>query len=191
MFGSVKKVLFLYAHPHNHGSRANRLIAERVRELPNVTFHSLYEEYPEFYIDVAREQKLLLEHQVIVWQHPLYWYSMPPLLKLWIDQVFEFNFAYGPDGQALRGKQLVLSVTAGGSEASFAEEALHGFPFDCFLYPYRQTARLSDMTFEEPLVLFHALGIPEEKLKHHALRVKETLERLSRVPPALRESADA
>ena len=69
--------------------------------------HDLYEAYPDFDIDVRREQELLAAHEVIVLQHPFYWYSAPALLKEWQDLVLEHGWAYGSGGTALRGKALL------------------------------------------------------------------------------------
>ena len=88
------KILVLFAHPYPHMSRVNRAMAEAVRDLPHVTVRDLYEIYPDFYIDVKREQALLTTHDVIVMQHPVYWYSCPSLLKEWMDSVLEYGWAY-------------------------------------------------------------------------------------------------
>lgn len=64
-------------------------------QLSNVTVHDLYAHYPDFFIDIPREQALLREHEVIVFQHPLYTYSCPALLKEWLDRVLSRGFASG------------------------------------------------------------------------------------------------
>ena len=80
-----RKVLILFAHPALEKSRVNRRLIEAVKTLDGVTFHDLYQLYPDLDIDVAREQALLTEHDVVVMQHPLYWYSTPAMLKEWQD----------------------------------------------------------------------------------------------------------
>src|SRR6187455_1899648 len=99
------RVLILFAHPALHRSRVNRVLVEAVRSLEGVTFHDLYEVYPDLLLDVDREQALLREHDVVVWQHPFFWYSAPALVKEWQDLVLELGFAYGEGGTALRGKR--------------------------------------------------------------------------------------
>lgn len=94
----MKRVLVLFAHPAVHKSRINRHLADAVRGLEQVTFHDLYEAYPDFLIDVPREQELLRSHDVIVVQHPFYWYSTPAIFKEWMDLVLEYGFAYGKGG---------------------------------------------------------------------------------------------
>jgi glutathione-regulated potassium-efflux system ancillary protein KefG len=177
----VKKTLLLYCHPNAQASRANRRIVEELRQIPHLTFHPLYEHYPEFYIDVAREKRLLLEHQVVIWQHPLYWYSMPPLMKLWLDQVLEYDFAYGPDGSSLRGKQLMLSLTTGGARGNYRAGELHGAELSSYLTPYEQTARFCGMDWQNPQVLYEALDASDEDLSAYALRLRSLVEDLARV----------
>ena len=61
----------------------------------------LYAAYPDFMIDVKREQQLLLDHDIIVLQHPFYWYSSPAIIKEWLDLVLENGWAYGTGGSNL------------------------------------------------------------------------------------------
>jgi putative NADPH-quinone reductase len=175
----VKKVLVLYAHPNPSRSRANRRIVEALSSLPNLTFQSLYEAYPEFYIDVEKEKKLLLEHDVIVFQQPFYWYGMPPLLKLWVDSVLQYNFAHGPEGRALAGKHFLLSLTTGGSRESYSPEGHHHFPISAFFPAYEQTARLCRMHWHEPLVLHQSRSVTEAALIQHAEKVRDKVLELS------------
>lgn len=55
------------------------------------------------------------------------WYSIPPLLKLWIDKVLSHGWAYGHGGKALHGKHLLWAVTTGGGESHFEIGAHPGF----------------------------------------------------------------
>lgn len=92
------KVLLLYAHPESQDSVANRVLLKPAQQLSNVTVHDLYAHYPDFFIDIPREQELLRQHDVIVFQHPLYTYSCPALLKEWLDRVLSRGFSSGPGG---------------------------------------------------------------------------------------------
>lgn len=111
-------VLIIYAHPYPQHSHANKRMLEQARTLENVEIRSLYQLYPDFNIDVAAEQEALSRADLIVWQHPMQWYSTPPLLKLWIDKVFSHGWAYGHNGKALHGKSLMWAVTTGGGKAT-------------------------------------------------------------------------
>jgi hypothetical protein len=105
MTPATSGVLLTLAHPALERSRANRALAKAAKGLEGVTFHDLYETYPDFAIDIEAEQEKLLAHDVIAVQFPLYWYSTPALMKEWFDLVWLHGFAYGLDGNALAGKR--------------------------------------------------------------------------------------
>jgi glutathione-regulated potassium-efflux system ancillary protein KefG len=146
-------VLILFAHPALEKSRVNRRLAAAVRALPGVTFHDLYEAYPDFDVDVRREQALLTAHQLVVAQHPFYWYSAPALLKQWQDLVLEHGWAYGRDGKALAGKLWLSAVTTGGRESAYGPDGHNRFTIRQLMTPFEQTARLCGMRFLPPFVV--------------------------------------
>src|SRR4051812_20310293 len=111
-----QRILVLFAHPGHRRSRANAALREAAGRVEGITLHDLYESYPDFLIDVDHEQALLRRHDVIVFQHPIYWYSCPAILKEWLDLVLEHGFAYGRAGTALAGKALLSAVTARGTQ---------------------------------------------------------------------------
>jgi len=145
-------VLILFVHPALQKSRVNRQLIGALEGLEGVTVNDLYEAYPDFDIDVAREQELLVAHDVIVFQHPFYWYSGPALLKEWLDLVLEHGWAYGRNGEALRGKKLLTVTTAGGGEAAYQHEGYNRFTMQELLAPFAQTARLCGMDYLPPFV---------------------------------------
>ncbi len=106
-------ICVIHAHPYPSRSRVNRALADALRALPDLDLRSIYALYPDFDIDVAAEQKALAKAQLIVWLHPLYWYSVPALFKHWCDKVLEFGWAYGDGAHALHGKSC-LWVADGG-----------------------------------------------------------------------------
>ena len=173
------QILILYAHPTPHHSRVNRRLAQVAAKVPNVQVHDLYELYPDFHIPVRREQALLQEADLIVFQHPVQWYSMPALLKQWVDSVFTPGWAYGPGGDALRGKDFWLVATLGGSERSYQPEGHNQRPFSAFLPPYQQTAELCGMRWLPPHLLFGAHQVNQQALAAYIDTYKK---RLSRYP---------
>jgi glutathione-regulated potassium-efflux system ancillary protein KefG len=121
------RVLILFAHPAPDKSRVNRHLIEAVRGLDNVTINDLYEEYPTFDINVRREQELLLAHDIIVFQHPFYWYSSPAILKEWEDLVLEYGFAYGAGGTHLQGKLFLTAITTGALPEAYCRMGFNFF----------------------------------------------------------------
>lgn len=151
--GPGNTVLVLFCHPVRHRSRVNDALVGAIADLPCVTVHDLYEAYPEYDIDVAHEQALLLAHDTIVMQHPFYWYSTPALLKEWQDHVLAFGWAYGKGGTALRGKRLLTAVTTGGPGHAYGPDGMHGTTVRQLLAPIAQTARLCGMAYLPPFVV--------------------------------------
>jgi glutathione-regulated potassium-efflux system ancillary protein KefG len=174
----MKRILILFAHPALESSRVNRLLIRGVRDLPGVTFHDLYEEYPDFNIDVSREQSLLVDHDILVLQHPLFWYSTPALLKEWQDLVLEHGWAYGSEGHMLAGKSVLSVLTTGGRESAYQSEGHNRFTIRQFLAPVEQTFRLCGMDYLPPFVVHGTHGITPERVRGHAEDYRRLLEAL-------------
>lgn len=151
--GKSNRILILFAHPALEKSRINRRLIKAVRDLDSVTIHDLYEQYPNFHINVKFEQDLLLAHDLIVFQHPFYWYSCPAILKEWLDLVLEYGFAYGHHGTALQGKKFLSVITTGGSEKAYCRQGHNYFTVRELLAPFEQTARLCGMEYLPPFVI--------------------------------------
>jgi glutathione-regulated potassium-efflux system ancillary protein KefG len=149
----MTRILILFAHPALEKSRVHRRLLEHVPRLPGITVQDLYEHYPDFDVDVAREQELLLAHELILLQHPFYWYSVPALVKQWEDLVLEHGWAYGTAGTALRGKRLTNVLTTGGGAAAYGREGLNRYTVRELLAPIEQTARLCGMEYLPPYLV--------------------------------------
>lgn len=162
------RILILFAHPAFHKSRVNRVLVQAVRSVEGVTVHDLYDAYPDFGIDVAREQELLVAHDVVVFHHPFFWYSTPAILKEWQDLVLQHDWAYGRRGTALRGKILFNVITTGGSEEAYRSEGANRFTVREFLAPIERTASLCGMDFLPPFVAHGAHGMSQEEMSLHA-----------------------
>lgn len=164
----MRKTLVIFAHPRYEISRSQRALAEALPRENWLTFRDLYELYPDFEVDVEEEKRLLLEHDLIIWQHPFYWYSAPPLLKQWIDMVLEFGWAYGPGGNALEGKYLFNALSAGGPRDVYQPEGRNRYRVSEFLRPFEQTVRLCHMEWLPAFVVHGTHRLSNEELKAEA-----------------------
>jgi glutathione-regulated potassium-efflux system ancillary protein KefF len=173
----MAEVVVLVAHPDLQHSRANRqLMRAAAATTPGrVEVRDLYALYPDFLVDVAAEQAALAAAQLVVWQHPLHWYGMPPLMKLWLDEVLAFGWAYGPGGTALRGKDQWLVLSTGGPESSYRSDGYNRYFFDAFLPPYDQTAAVAGMRLLPPLLLHAAHRVDDAAVDAHAAVYAERL----------------
>ncbi len=177
----MASVLVLYAHPAPHKSRINRRLAAAAREVEGVTFRDLYELYPDFLIDVEEEQRLLAEHDVIVLQHPFYWYSAPALVKEYLDLVLTYGWAYGEGGTALKGKIMLQAISAGGPEEVYGPQGRNRFTIRQLLAPFDQTAHLCGMRYLAPHVIHGANQLAD------AAGIQPHVQRFTRLLTALRD----
>jgi glutathione-regulated potassium-efflux system ancillary protein KefG len=149
----MSKILVLFAHPMLEKSRVQKALLDAARSVPSASVRDLYEEYPDYDIDVHQEQALLSAHDIIVLQHPFYWYSCPPLMKQWIDLVLEHGWAYGRHGKALVGKKMLNAISAGGGSDAYRPSGLSRHAIREFLLPFEQTALLCNMEYLPPFVV--------------------------------------
>ncbi len=173
-----RAALVLFAHPALERSRVNIRLAHAVRDLEGVTFHDLYEAYPEFDIDVLREQRLLDAHATIVLQHPFFWYSTPALVKQWEDLVLEHGWAYGSDGTALVGKRLLNVITTGGGEQAYDPDGPRGTTMPDLLSPLKRSFELCGMDYLPPFIVHGTHGMVPETVDQHAADYRRVIEGL-------------
>lgn len=171
-------VLVVLAHPYLDRSRANRALLDQVERQSGVRVRDLYQLYPTFSIDVAAEQRALVEAKVIVFQHPMYWYSVPGLLKHWFDKVLARGFAYGDGEGALKGKKCLFAITTGGDDKAFSADGIHGQELDAFLPVLRQTSVFCGMEFLPPMIVSGAHRISDTLLQQEAERYGQRISEL-------------
>ena len=179
----MNRILILFAHPALEKSRIHCRLAKSAKSTEGVHFHDLYELYPDFNIDVDREQKLLIEHDIIILQHPVYWYSSPAILKEWQDLVLEHGFAYGKGGTALRNKVLLQAVSAGGSKQTYCKAGKHHYTLRQLLRPFEQMAQLCGMKYLPPFAVHGTHDIRESDIDRHAGQYRQLIQRLERQVP--------
>jgi len=165
--GQRPRIYLIAAHPHWRYSRVNRRLLAAAREVAEIDVNDLYASYPDYEIDAEAESARLAQADLLVLVHPIQWYSMPPLQKLWFDVVLRYGWAYGAGGDALRGKDMWLVASTGGPEDSYHPQGYNRYFFDAFLPPYEQTAALCGMRFLPPLILYGARGAEASVLTEH------------------------
>ncbi len=164
----MRKILILFAHPRLEGSRVNIRLLEKIPEQENITFHDLYEAYPDFNVDIEFEKSLLEKNEIIIWHHPFYWYSSPPLLKQWIDMVLEYGWAYGTGGTALKDKIIFNAMTMGGNADAYCPQGYNCYTISDFMHPFEQTARLCLMEYLPPFAVMGTHRMTETQIERSA-----------------------
>lgn len=161
------KILVLHAHPRPSASLVNRAMLAAITGLEGVTLHDLYAAYPDYAIDVQAEQALLLQHDLFVLQHPLYWYSSPAIIKEWLDLVLENEWAYGPGGTKLAGKALMTATTTGAAAGAYRPQGSARFTLEDLLTPFNQTAFFCGMAWLKPFVIEGGRRMAQADLSAH------------------------
>ena len=175
----MSNVLIHFAHPALEKSRTNRVLIDAVRDLPSVTVNDLYEQYPDFDIDIDREQDLLLRHDYILLHHPMYWYSAPAIIKQWEDLTLEHGWAYGKEGNALVGKKMMNVFTSGGPQEAYTETGFHQFTVRQFLTPFERTATLCKMIYLPPFAVHGTHRMTDEEVLAAAQQYRTLVQRLT------------
>lgn len=157
------KTLVLIAHPSMGISRVNAAWARAFAACPDVTVRDLAAEYPEMDIDVIAEQQLLLDHDRIVFQFPLYWYSSPAILKQWQDLVLLPGFAYA-GAHRLAGKEMMVITSIGATEEDYRAGGHNRFSVDELLRPFEQTASYCHCTYRTPWCLYRSIAIDDAEI---------------------------
>jgi glutathione-regulated potassium-efflux system ancillary protein KefG len=160
------RILWNLFHPNIKESRGNRIIFDAIKDIKSITKNNLYQKYPNGVIDSKHEQELLTSHDLIVFQHPFYWYSSPALMKEWQDKVLEAGFAYPPKlGKALHGKHWLSVITTGGPDWSYRSGGYNNFTMSELLRPFQQTAYLCGMKWVSPFIIHGVLPTDYEEIK--------------------------
>lgn len=137
------KTLIIVTHPTLESSMINKRWIEALNKYPDkYSVHLLYTVYPDERINVTEEQRLIEAYDTIVFQFPVYWFSCPPLLKKWMDEVLTHGWAYGSkSGYKLSGKKIALAMSAGIDEYEFSRS-------EKYKYTLEELTRPLELTFE-------------------------------------------
>ena len=175
----MSSILMIVAHPNIESSIGNKTIVEHFKSLhPEAEIDELYKLYPDFKIDVKKEQEKLLKADFIILQFPYYWYNAPALLRKWFEDVLEHGFAYGSKGKSLQGKKLIVSFTTGSPVETYKEGGMQNFTLEDLTKGFHQLANLCSMNWAGFVatgnLVFFLRDKPEElakmkdRLKQHA-----------------------
>lgn len=150
------KTLVIVVHPHIEKSLINkRWIEELNKYSEKYTVHQLYQAYPDEKIDILKEQELVESYDKIVFQFPFYWFSSPPLLKKWFDDVLLYGWAYGSkSGYKVGGKKISLAITAGIDEEGYSSSGKYKYTMKELTTPFELTFDYVKADYKEPFVFY-------------------------------------
>jgi glutathione-regulated potassium-efflux system ancillary protein KefG len=165
----MNKILINFSHPAKSRSKINKALRGAVENLEGITVNDLYSTYPDFLIDVKREQELCESHDIIIFQQPFYWFSTPAIVKEWLDLVLGHGWAYGSKGNALKGKTFLFALTAGGDDSTYQKDGSNLFTIKELISPFQAMANLCEMKWLPPFVVLGIhRGLPLADISVHA-----------------------
>lgn len=175
----MKNILVLIFHPRLEASRVNKFLLEIMKSEPHLKVKDMYELYPDFNIDIRKEQEDLLKADLIIMQHPFFWYAAPPLVKQWIDLVLEFGWAYGKGGDQLKGKKILHIISSRGGFEAYSREGKNLYTYNELLRPFELTYKLCRMEKLPPYIIPLANKIQMSELENHGHQIRKILEKFS------------
>lgn len=168
------RTLIIVSHPTLSDSHAQQFLRESLPD-EGVRWHHLEHDYPDGQIDKDREQALLADYDRIIFQFPLYWYSSPPLLKQWQDEVLTDGFAYGKHGSQLKGKEFGLVMTTGVNEREYQAGGREGFTISELTRPFQAIARKCEMVYLPSLLIARFDYLSDADRKELLIRYRQYL----------------
>ncbi|GAB2728955.1 NAD(P)H-dependent oxidoreductase [Nocardia thraciensis] len=141
--------------------------------------------------DIRAEQEKLLWADAVLLHFPLWWFSMPAILKGWVDRVFTCGFAYGAGGTAiprygagvLSGKRAMLVVSIGGREPSYSDRGINGH-IDDLLYPINHgILYYPGMDVLPPFPVYGTLRVDDERFEETADALRQRLSEIDKTEP--------
>jgi glutathione-regulated potassium-efflux system ancillary protein KefF len=155
------KTLVIVSHPYPEQSHAIRALQAAAENTAGVTVRNLEALYGDDLsaIDVAAEQQAHEGADRVVYLFPIHWFNLTPMLKAYLNQVWSYGWAFGPNGTALKGKEMQVVVTAGATAFTYSAEGLTRSSMDEVLTPMKASGYYVGMRYAEPLAFYEAMGV--------------------------------
>lgn len=171
----MKKTLVVFAHPYLEHSNSNAELINFYVRHQHFTLRDLYEEYPNFHIAAFRERKRIKDYERFIFQFPLIWFGMPPLLKLWIDEVFDRNWLKEDHHNPLKGKEVYILVTTGGKERSFHKQGTYKFTVEELISGLIVSLKVFKADIKNIKIVYEANKLSKKEIILHKQEFSELL----------------
>ncbi|WP_027376559.1 NAD(P)H-dependent oxidoreductase [Kaistella palustris] len=170
----MKKTLVLFAHPYYEYSTANIELIKVYGDMAELDFKDLYEEFPDFHIPTFRERKRIRQYERLIFHFPLIWFSLPPLLKLWIDEVFDMTWN-AEVNHPLQNKDAFIVVTVGGKEENYLEGGMYGTTVSDLLKSLTLSLKVNNIEVKNIIEVYKADDLDKTELLEFSEKIKKNL----------------
>ncbi|NCB56157.1 MAG: flavodoxin family protein [Gammaproteobacteria bacterium] len=163
------KTLVIVSHPYPERSKATKALEEIAATVPGVTVRNLETLYGNNIngFDLAAEQKAQEEADRVVYLFPIHWFNLTPMLKAYLNEVWAYGWAFGPEAAALKGKEMQVVTTAGASEFTYSADGLIKSSMEDVLTPMKASAYYVGMKYNQPLAFHNAIGASDEAIAEY------------------------
>ncbi len=158
----MKNILLVSGHPDLKQSVANAGLLKKLAQVDNLTIRALDSLYPDYQIDVTAEQQALIDADLVILQFPLFWSTYPAVMKKWLDDICTFNFAFGPEGDKLKDKKVIVSITAGATAESYSEGDFNFMPLEPYLEAAFHPLKAAQVNITKVITTFNMNSDPNE-----------------------------
>jgi glutathione-regulated potassium-efflux system ancillary protein KefG len=141
------KHLLLFGHPEMASTGFQASLISRVQNDPRFEVRILSQEHREIGFIALEEQQSIESAKSVILHFPLFWYSMPAIVKEWIDTVFTLGWAFDQNGGLLKKLPFVCSVTTGAKLESYSSEGTNGHSLDTYLLHVQRTMSYAGMNY--------------------------------------------
>lgn len=172
----MKKTLVIFAHPYFEHSTTNVRLLECYKDLDNVTFRDLYEDYPDFHIQPFRERKRIVDYDRIVFHFPIIWFGLPPLLKLWIDEVFDMRWVSENGINILSGKDALIITSVGGSENNYSKDGKYKTSAEALLTGLCVSLDINNIDLKKIHIIYNADNLDDHQLDFSCKQLTQILQ---------------
>jgi len=169
----LNKTLVIFAHPYFEHSKANIRLIQAYQNIEHVTVRDLYEEYPDFNIAAFKERKRLMVYDTIIFHFPMIWFGMPPLLKLWIDEVFDMKWVSEQDSSPVNGKKAYIVLTAGGSQTAFSPDGIYENPAEDYIKTLVQSLKINNISVEQVITIYNSDKLSQQELNDYYQNIRK------------------
>lgn len=170
----MKKTLVIFAHPYFEYSTSNLELVKVYEGIENLVFKDLYEDYPDFHIPAFKERKRIREFERLVFHFPLIWFSIPPLLKLWIDEVFDITWNLEIN-HPLQNKDAIIIVTVGGKAENYTAEGMYETTLEELLKSLTLSLKVNQIEVKELIAIHNSDDLTKNQLLEISKNIRQTL----------------
>lgn len=163
------KTLIIVSHPYKQRSHVIKALELTAEAQPNVVIRNLEDIYGDDVtaFDISLEQSFYADAERVVFIFPIHWFNLTPMLKAYLNEVWTYGWAFGPQGNALKNKQLLVVASAGASEFTYSHAGLINSTFAEVMTPMKATALYCGMNYQSPLSFYGVAGADPDKIAEY------------------------